>query len=190
MNLKTKFKLLFKSIFTQFGAIQTVDGMVLIWNEEGELAEGYEVFVEQEAEDGNIEYVPAADGEYIAEGMTIVIAEGKVAEIRKEEEKPAEPAEEPAPAAEQMEEETAPIEEPAEPALAPEDITIQEPVFDPEKAYNELADRMVVLEDKLEKLQAQLAELLEVPAEEDAFAAAKKNETADEKKFMFKARRD
>lgn len=189
MTLKNKMRLLFKSIFTQFGAINTADGVVLIWNEDGDLAEGYEVFVEQENEAGELEYIPAADGEYVAEGMTIVVAEGKVAEIRKEEAPAEEPAEEPA--AEQMEgEEPAPAEEPAEPALAPEDITIQEPVFDAEKAYNELADRMVAMEDKMDKLQAQLAQLLEVPAEEDAFAAAKKNETADEKKFMFKARRD
>ena len=45
---------------------------------DGELVEGAEVFVEQDGE-----YVPASDGEYAVEdGRVIVVAEGKVAEIR------------------------------------------------------------------------------------------------------------
>ena len=50
---------------------------------ESELSEGVEVFVEKE--EG---YVPAEDGEYVAEdGRIIVVAEGKVSEIREKEEK-------------------------------------------------------------------------------------------------------
>ena len=54
---------------------------------EGELAVGVEVFKEDE----NGELVAAEDGEYIADDKVIVVAEGKVAEIRElEEPKPAE----------------------------------------------------------------------------------------------------
>ena len=67
----------------------TTDKAVLIVD--GEITEGAEVFVEQEGE-----YVPASDGEYIAEDKIIVVAEGKISEIRdKEEEKPAEEEEKP-----------------------------------------------------------------------------------------------
>lgn len=59
---------------------------------EDELAEGVEVFVENEA--GELE--PAADGEYIAEEKVYVVAEGKIAEIKEKEADP-DPANEPEP---------------------------------------------------------------------------------------------
>ena len=68
MKLLTKIaKMLFASISTDKGEL-TYDG---------ELVEGVEVLVEAEGE-----LVPAEDGEYIAEDKTIVVAEGKVVEIK------------------------------------------------------------------------------------------------------------
>ena len=131
MNIKNKMKLLFKSIFTQFGSMVSEEGQQIIWNEDGELAEGMEVFMEQETEEGELEYVPVPDGEYRYEKKVIVIAEGKVSEIREEEEEA--PAEPEAPA--QMEEE-APAE-PAEPTTE-EVVTTEEEPFNPEEAYKEL----------------------------------------------------
>ena len=61
---------------TEFGRVNTDKGE-LIWNHEGDLAEGDEVFQEKE---GVI--LPAEDGDYVTEdGKTIRVSEGKVAEI-------------------------------------------------------------------------------------------------------------
>ena len=74
----------------KFGRIATDNGE-LVWEGEGDLAEGAAVFVE--GEEG---LVPAPDGEYRTEdGKTIVVVEGRVAEIRDPE---AEVAPEPEPA--------------------------------------------------------------------------------------------
>ena len=54
MNIKNKMKLLFKSIFTQFGSVVSDEGQQIIWEQDGELAEGYEVYMEQEDENGEL----------------------------------------------------------------------------------------------------------------------------------------
>lgn len=179
MKLKEKFKLLMKSVFVQFGSVVSAEGQQIIWNEDGELAEGYEVYMEQENENGELEYVPVPDGEYKVEDKTIVVAEGKVSEIR--EETTVEPAEEPA----QMEETPAP-EQPADPTTE-EIITEPEEPFDAEKAYAELKSMCDALKGEVEALKEQLGKLLEVPAEEDAFSAAKKNKEVEQKQFICKA---
>ena len=180
MNIKNKMKLLFKSIFTQFGSLVSVEGQQIIWNEDGELAEGYEVYMEVEDENGELQYVPVPDGEYKIDNKTIVVAEGKVSEIRVEEKPAEEPAEEPA----QMEETPSP-EAPADPTTE-EVVTTDEEPFDPEKAYTELKSMFDALKGEVEVLKEQLGKLLEVPAEEDAFSTAKKNKEVEQKQFMCK----
>ena len=180
MNLKNKMKLLFKSIFTQFGSLVSVEGQQIIWNEDGELAEGYEVYMEVEDENGELQYVPVPDGEYRVEDKVIVVADGKVSEIK--EETTVEPEETPAA---QMEETPAP-EAPADPTTE-EVVTTDEAPFDPEKAYAELKDMYDALKEEVEALKEQLGKLLEVPAEEDAFSAAKKNKEVEQKQFICKA---
>ena len=179
MNIKNKMKLLFKSIFTQFGSVVSDEGQQIIWEQDGELAEGYEVYMEQEDENGEIQYVPVPDGEYRVEDKVIVIADGKVSEIK--EETTVEPEEKPA----EMEETPAP-EAPADPTTE-EIVTTDEEPFDPEKAYAELKDMYDVLKGEVEALKEQLGKLLEVPAEEDAFSAAKKNKEVEQKQFICKA---
>ena len=179
MNIKNKMKLLFKSIFTQFGSVVSDEGQQIIWEQDGELAEGYEVYMEQEDENGEIQYVPVPDGEYRVEDKVIVIADGKVSEIK--EETTVEPEEKPA----EMEE-TPAAEAPADPTTE-EVVTTDEAPFDPEKAYAELKDMYDALKGEVEALKEQLGKLLEVPAEDDAFKAAKKNEAAEQKHFMCKA---
>ena len=179
MNIKNKMKLLFKSIFTQFGSVVSEEGQQIIWDQDGEIAEGYEVYMEQENEAGELEYVPVPDGEYRVEDKVIVIVDGKVSEIKEEttvepEEKPAEMAETPAP------------EQPADPTTE-EVVTTDEEPFDAEKAYAELKSMYDGLKSEVEALKEQLGKLLAVPADEDAFKAAKKNETAEQKHFMCKA---
>lgn len=180
MNIKNKMKLLFKSIFTQFGSVVSAEGQQIIWDQDGELAEGYDVYMEQEDENGELQYVPVPDGEYRVEDKVIVIAEGKVSQIK--EETTAEPE---TPAA-QMEETPAAPEQPADPTTA-EVVTTDEEPFDPEKAYAELKSMYDALRGEVEVLKEQLGKLLEVPAEEDAFSAEKKNKEAEQKQFMCKA---
>ena len=180
MNIKNKMKLLFKSIFTQFGSVVSDEGQQIIWEQDGELAEGYEVYMEQEDENGEIQYVPVPDGEYRVEEKVIVVADGKVSEIR--EETTVEPEETPAA---QMEETPAP-EAPADPTTE-EVVTTDEEPFDAEKAYAELKGIVDALKGEVEALKEQRGKLLEVPADEDAFKAAKKNEAAEQKHFICKA---
>ena len=182
MNIKNKMKLLFKSIFTQFGSVVSEEGQQIIWDQDGEIAEGYEVYMEQEDENGELQYVPVPNGEYKVEDKIIVIADGKVSEIRVDEKPAEEPAEEPA----QMEETPAAPEAPADPTTE-EVVTTDEEPFDAEKAYAELKSMYDALKGEIEVLKEQLGKLLEVPADEDAFKAAKKNETAEQKQFMCKA---
>ena len=179
MNIKNKMKLLFKSIFTQFGSVVSAEGQQIIWDQDGELAEGYEVYMEVEDENGEIQYVPVPDGEYKVEDKIIVIADGKVSEIK--EETTVEPEEKPA----EMEE-TPAAEAPADPTTE-EVVTTDEAPFDPEKAYAELKDMYDALKGEVEALKEQLGKLLEVPAEEDAFSAAKKNKEVEQKQFICKA---
>ena len=179
MNIKNKMKLLFKSIFTQFGSVVSAEGQQIIWDQDGELAEGYDVYMEQEDENGELQYVPVPDGEYRVEDKVIVIVDGKVSEIK--EETTVEPAETPA----EMEETPAP-EAPADPTTA-EVVTTDEEPFDPEKAYAELKGMYDALKGEVEVLKEQLGKLLEVPAEDDAFSAAKKNKEVEQKQFICKA---
>lgn len=91
----------------------TTDKGILYWDGDDELAVDAPVFSDEAKE------APAADGEYVREdGSTIVVAEGKVKEIK---EKQAEPADTAAPdvtadADTQPADDTTPDDEPAEPA--------------------------------------------------------------------------
>ena len=182
MKLKEKFKLLMKSVFVQFGSAMTDKNIAIIWDGDEDVKVGDAVYQEVENENGEIDYIAVDAGEYILEdGRTVVVdEESKVAEIReKEEEKPAEPAETPA----EMEETP---KAPADPTTE-EVVTTDEAPFDPEKAYTELKDMYDALKGEVEALREQLGKLLEVPAEEDAFSAAKKNKEVEQKQFICKA---
>ena len=184
MKLKEKFKLLMKSVFVQFGSAMTDKGINIIWDGDEGIKVGDNVYQETEDDNGEINYIAVDAGEYVLEdGRTVVVdEESKVAEIReKEEEKPAEP-ETPA----QMEETPATPEQPADPTTE-EVVTTDEEPFDAEKAYAELKGLYDALKGEVEVLKEQLGKLLEVPAEEDAFSAAKKNQEAEQKQFMCKA---
>lgn len=122
---------------------------------ESELVEGVEVFVEKEGE-----YVPAEDGEYIAEDKVIVVADGKVTEIRnKEEEKPEEtPKDNPV---EEAEEEQEPADN--------KDARIAEleaKVAELEAAVDERDAKIAELEASLAEKQKQLEMSADKPAKE------------------------
>ena len=101
---------------------------------------GSEVFIE----DVNDMLVPAPDGEYVTQDeVTIVVADGKVVEIREKEQK------------EQPTEEQ-PVEEPVEEPLAEEPVEEQPTEEQPDDKDAEIA-----------KLQAQIEELNSIIAEKD-----------------------
>lgn len=119
---------------------------------EGELAVGLEVFVEDE----NGELQPAEDGEYETENQIIVVAEGKVAEIRDKEAQEPEPEPEPEPDPENLDEE--------------EEARIAELEAELEAKNAELEEkdaRIAELEAELEDLKAKLEESDARSAEEE-----------------------
>lgn len=127
----------------QLAEIVTDKGTIII---EGELAEGVEVFVE--SEEG---FAPAADGEYIYEDMLIIVAEGKISELRKKSGED-EPAVETPKAEEQPEE----IKEEGEEQPAEE--TKPEP-DEKDAKIEELGARITELEAIIAERDARIAEL-------------------------------
>ena len=76
-----KFMLKLARMVMKFAEVETDKGLLTY---EGELVVGNEVFIEKDGE-----LIPAEDGEYVAEDKTIVVKDGKIAEIvMKEDEQP------------------------------------------------------------------------------------------------------
>ena len=180
MNKKS-FKMFFRSLLTKLGEVKT-DKAVLTYDGDGELEVGMEVFVETD-DDNNIEFMHPEDGEYVMEdGRTIVVQAGIVEEIKdKVEEMPAEmPAEEPA-----TENMAGDIGDPLPPEQVEIAPTPEEPVFDAEVAYKELLAEIQTMKAEIQGLKDKVNSLLEVPAEEDAFA---KQTNVEKKGFLMKCK--
>ena len=78
MSKITRFKAALAKMLAAFGNVSTDKG-ILAWDGDEDLKEGDAIFVEDQ--EGN--RTPAPDGEYItSDAKTIVVADGKVAEIR------------------------------------------------------------------------------------------------------------
>ena len=141
--MKIAKNLMFKlrSILLTCGSVDTNNGVLLY---EGELAVGTEVFVENE----NGEVVPAPDGAYEAEGVTYIVEDGKIAEIRDNQEGN-EPEAENTPADQEGDNTPDPdsnVETEAEPEAEPAD--------EPENAEEESeADRLERLEGAVEEIR-------------------------------------
>ena len=135
MDKFQKVKLTLQKLLLQFGEMSTDKGLLEYTGEE--LVVGAEVFI-----DGN----PAPDGEYkVAEDKVIVVADGKVAEIK-----------EPAPAPEPEPQEPAP-EVPVEAATEEDLVKVIEP----------LVNEINAVKAELEAVKARLAEI-ESKLQEDA----------------------
>ena len=116
----------------QMTDVKTKDGIILSF--EGELVSGIEIFVVDETGKN-----PCTDGEYILEdGQTIVVAEGKISEIK--------PTEEPIEDSET--EEVIPV---AEMPMAEEEPVVEKP--------KEEDDRIKKLEDEILQIKSILSEL-------------------------------
>lgn len=148
MDKFQKVKLTLQKLLLQFGEMSTDKGLLEYTGEE--LMVGAEVFI-----DGN----PAPDGEYkIAEGKVIVVADGKVAEIK---EPAPEPEPEPAPEAPEV-----PVE------AAEEDLVmVIEPLVN---EINAVKAELEAVKSRLAEIESKLMEDAAKPAEEE-FKTARKN---------------
>ena len=160
-----------KKLLVEMAKVSTDKGL-LSYESEKELPEiGETIYlVDQE---GNEEV--AADGEYRTDDkMVIVVKDGKVEEIRAEEEKPAEEPVE-MPVDEKLE-----VVEPVEPAPVDEKINS---IPEPEK--NPLEEKITALEARLAAIEARLAALEAepaVPSAEETFKRVNSfKKTGDEK---------
>lgn len=140
MDKFQKVKLTLQKLLLQFGEVSTDKGLLEYTGEE--LVVGAEVFIE-----GN----PAPDGEYkIAEGKVIVVADGKVAEIK---EPAPEPEPEPAPEAPQV-----PVE------AAEEDLVmVIEPLVN---EINAVKAELEAVKSRLAEIESKLMEDAAKPADE------------------------
>lgn len=192
MTKKNRLKLLFKSLFVQFGSVKTDEGVQLLWDEDGELLAGYNVYIEQETESGDLEYVPAPNGEYKSGETVFVIENGVCVEVRKAESEAETEAQ--AETSEENLEEQKPAEENFEesPDGTSEEVVevVEDPAFDAEKAIADLRSeydaKLNELSEKYDAMKAQLDELLALPVEENAFSKESKSESV---KPLFKTRK-
>ena len=191
MTKKNRIKLLLKSLFVQFGSVTTDEGVQLLWEPETELMVGYEVFVEREAEDGEIEYVHPEDGDYksgnttftIENGVCTKIDNGEVAEPEAEQE-----------ASEEALAEESPVgtseESPAEETVVVEEEPVTEPEFDAKQAIEDLKaeydTRINELEGRINEMKEQLDALLALPQDENAFSKESKNDNSTKPIFRTK----
>ena len=149
MDKFQKVKLTLQRLLLQFGEMSTDKGLLEYTGEE--LVVGAEVFI-----DGN----PAPDGEYkIAEDKVIVVADGKVAEIREPE-----PAPEPEP-------EPAPEPETVEAATEEDLVMVIEPLVN---EINAVKAELEAVKSRLAEIESKLQEDAAKPAEEE-FKTVNKN---------------
>ena len=138
MKITNTLRIALKNLLSiKMGEVKT-DKAVLVWDGDEDLKAGDEVYVLDEEGNAN----PAEDGDYVTEdNKTIVVVEGKVAEIKDPE---AEVAEEPVEETAQEE-----VEQEANEDVEPAD----EPEVDPAAEETE--------EDRIAALEARLAEFTE-----------------------------
>lgn len=160
MSKIQKIKMSLQRMLMNFGDVTTDKGVLEYTGEELEV--GTEVFVED---------APAPDGEYETETQVIVVAEGKVVEIR---EKEVATPEEEAPAEEviEAEEEVVPEEViPEEPSLEDSLVDILRPITD---ELNAVKAEVEAVKARLAEIESKLLEDSAKPADEE-FKSVKKN---------------
>lgn len=171
MTKLKKIKQVLRSLLVEMGEVSTDKGL-LLWDGDEDIKVGDAVKgVDEEGND-----IEVADGDYTTEdGKVIVVAEGKVAEIKEPEEMPAEePTEEEKP----VEAEDEPTEEPTEPVEDEKDAKIKA-----------LEEEIKVKDAEIEELKAKIAELENEPAAkpaEEEFAKAEAKEDNSPKGKMAK----
>jgi hypothetical protein len=171
MTKLKKIKAVLRNLLVEMGEVSTDKG-ILVWDGDEDIKVGDAVKgIDEEGND-----IEVADGEYTTEeGKVIVVAEGKVTEIKEPEEMPAEePTEEEKP----VEAEGEPNEEPTEPVEDEKDAKIKA-----------LEEEIASKDKEIEELKAKIAELENEPAAkpaEEEFAKAEAKEDNSPKGKMAK----
>lgn len=171
MTQLKKIKAVLRNLLVEMGEVSTDKG-ILVWDGDEDIKVGDAVKgVDEEGND-----IEVADGDYTTEdGKVIVVAEGKVTEIKEPEEMPVEePTEEEKP----IEAEDEPTEEPTEPVEDEKDARIKE-----------LEEEIKAKDAEIEELKAKIAELENEPAAkpaEEEFAKAEAKEDNSPKGKMAK----
>lgn len=190
MSKLAKLRALLKDVLVQFQQVSTDKG-ILSYVSEGEMPEvGDEVSLLDEQ--GND--IPAEDGEYTLEnGAIVVVADGKVVEIKPAPEQKGGPVEEsPAPS----ESEAVPTEMEKKKVCGEEEVPVEEvvPVVDEKDARiseleAEIAEKVAEIEEnkaEIEKLKARIKELEDAPASapiQEEFERVVEGETSSDKKI-------
>lgn len=153
-----------------FGDVATDKGVLEYAGEE--LTEGTEVFIED---------VPAPDGEYETETQIIVVAEGKVAEIREKEVAP----EEEVPAVPENVEE---VIEAEEEEVVPEEVVPEEPSLEDSlvEILKPITDELNAVKADVEALKARLAEIESKLLEDSAKPAEEEFKTVKSKSNFYR----
>lgn len=142
-----------RKVLLSLAEISTEQGLLIY---EGELNVGTEVFIEADGE-----FIAPADGEYVAEDKIIIIADGKVAEI-KEKEQPEEEPIVPEVIVQEAEEEPEVVE-----VVEPEEVRDLEKEIEELKTKLEEKDAKIAeLEAIIDKQNAELQMSSDVPATE------------------------
>lgn len=163
-----KLKEKLKKLLMEFASVETDKGTLNY----DELAVGAEVFDENDE--------PAADGEYLTEEKVIVVAEGKITEIRDREVE--ETAEEVQVETEAAEEEEV-VEETTETV---EETVADEPEDELRKEIDELKAQVAAIREELDALKETVAAISNEPATEsvvETFKRADRNENTGNKKI-------
>lgn len=181
MKIAKTLRIALKAMLMKAGKVET-DKAILVYDGEGELTEGMEVFVEITDEEGNTEFVAAEDGEYATEdGTKITVEGGKVAKIEKPAEE--ETVEEPETVVEELAEETPevePIEEPeVEEVEVPEEDrikTLEEKVAALAEGIEKIMNAFVAIEERIAGIEEKLAAVEAEPATDPVVEEAEVND--------------
>lgn len=163
MSKMQKIKNLLRSALMEFGEVSTDKGLIGYDGDEVNIGDS----VWGIDEDGN--HTDLEDGEYVADEYTLVVAEGKVTEIRpKVEELPADSPVEETPA-EELEDEVAVEEEP-------------EPAEDKDKIIEGLKAEIAEKDDKIAELEKEIEELKSKTVAEPTVEVFKKENQKEKSK--------
>lgn len=163
-----KIKMELAKILASFNNLSTDKG-VISWASDYDLPEIGEAIQMIDAE-GNA--IGAEDGNYAADAVTIVVADGKVSDIIKEEM----PAPEEAPAATEMAEAKPKEEKDVKVCGEEENVTEEPKVGESDPDYNKM---IAALEDRIAKLEERLGNIEKAPAAEPATAEFEKQNAVE-----------
>ena len=158
-SIMSKIKTILSKILAEFASVKADDGTELFY-------EGEELEVGKEVADADGNAI--ADGEYVVEEKTIVVADGKIVEIREKEEEVVE---------ETTEEEIVEAEE----EVVEEPVVVEEPAYDAKAEIDALKAEIEALKSEIEAIKAQMVEAVAPPVVEEFEKVNEKKSTGNKK---------